>query len=73
MQEKYTEKFYHEWKVGFNLYLEGKWEEALPQLTLASNLGPDGYDGPCHTLIDYIEKHYGRAPIDWKGYRPFEG
>ncbi len=46
MQELYTPKFYEEWKVGFNQYLEGNWEAALTQLTMANSLAPGGVDGP---------------------------
>jgi hypothetical protein len=54
MQEVYTDKFYREWKEGFGNYLKGNWEEALPQLKLASSLGPEGTDGPSQSLITFM-------------------
>lgn len=56
------------------MYLKGNWEEAVPQLTHASNLGPGGTDGPSKSLINYMKdpKYNGKAPIDWKGFRSFE-
>lgn len=72
MQELYTPKFYEEWKVGFNQYLEGNWEAALTQLTMANSLAPGGIDGPSQSLIKFIEVNKGRAPSDWKGYRGFD-
>ena len=72
MQEVFTPQFYEQWKVGFDLYVNGDWENALPQLTLASNLGPGGKDGPSQSLITFIEENKGRAPANWKGYRTFD-
>jgi protein involved in temperature-dependent protein secretion len=54
MQETYSNQFYKEWKSGFEMYLEGNWEKALPQLKLASSLGPNGFDGPSASLITFI-------------------
>ena len=54
------------------MYLEGSWETALPQLKLASSLGPNGVDGPSDSLITFMESFQGKAPFDWKGYRNFD-
>ena len=72
MQELYTNQFYKEWKSGYDMYIEGNWETALPQLKLASSLGPNGCDGPSDGLISFIEGHNGRAPLEWKGFRNFD-
>ena len=72
MQEVYSNKFYAEWEVGFQHYLEGRWEEALSKLTIAKSLAPGGTDGPAESLIKFIEEHNGRAPADWQGFREFD-
>ena len=72
MQEEFTEQFYKEWKVGFDMYIKGNWEEAVPQLTHASSLGPGGVDGPSQSLLTFMKSKDGKAPIDWKGFRGFE-
>ena len=72
MNEVYKPQFYAEWKKGFDCYVKGEWENALEYLTVASNLGPGGNDGPSQSLISYIESHKGKAPVDWKGHRIFD-
>lgn len=72
MQETYSSQFYKEWKSGYEMYLSGEWDKALPQLKLASSLGPNGVDGPSNGLIDFMNSHNGRCPIDWRGYRNFD-
>ena len=72
MQEEFTEGFYKEWRKGFDMYLKGNWDEAVPQLTYASSLGPSGYDGPSNSLLKFMKSHDGKAPIDWRGYRSFD-
>lgn len=72
MKELYTEKFYAEWRKGFDAYIKGKWEQALGHLTQANSLAPRGSDGPSQGLIKFIEENNGQAPEDWKGYRRFE-
>jgi len=62
MQEQYTEKFYSEWKIGFEAYIKGSWDKALQHLTQANELAPKGYDGPSQSLIKYIEENNGRPP-----------
>ena len=55
MQELYTDEFYRQWKIGFDSYIKGDWENALNQLKIASSLGPEGVDGPSESLITFMK------------------
>lgn len=73
-----TPEFETIFKKGVDLYLSGDWPAAKTMLqqaseimkTLTGNPSCIG-DGPCLTLIQYIEEHNNEAPKGtWKGFRP---
>ena len=72
MREPFSNKFYDQWKKGFQHYIHGTWEDALAELNAASALGPNGRDGPSESLIRYIESYKAKAPQDWLGFREFD-
>jgi hypothetical protein len=53
----------------------GKWDDARDLLSAANDMmkllvpGSEG-DGPCLTLLEYMEERNWTAPSDWQGYRP---
>ena len=60
---------------GVNLYINGEWPNAKKMLEKANSmmakLAPSlGGDGPCLTLLEYINEHECKPPADWRGYRP---
>ncbi len=68
-------EFLEIFKSGVDEYLEGNWSSAKIKLTNASNLMSKlapalKGDGPCMTLLDYMEEFGPDAPSWWKGYRP---
>merc|ERR1712157_162319 len=100
MRQHVSDEFMQVFDSGRNLYLAGKWEEAIEQLKRADNIMIEtvisgGYiaydadefeymvtaeqkeellknigDGPSRTLIAFMERRGGVAPINWDGYRP---
>ena len=60
---------------GIKVYLEGDWTAARDHLEQANKLMAettpqlDG-DGPCLTLLSYMEARNWKAPDDWQGFRP---
>lgn len=70
-----NEEFLATFKTGVTLYLDGDWVNGKVQLEKANNLmktlAPSlGGDGPCLTLLDYMQEFGPNAPDWWKGYRP---
>eukprot|EP00606_Chrysophyceae_sp_TOSAG23-5_P000700 GSChrysophyteH2.ASY1.ANO1.1190.1 assembled CDS len=69
------QKFLDTFKAGVDDYLEGNWSSGRIKLKQAdqmmAKLAPAlGGDGPCATLLDYMEEFGPDAPDWWKGYRP---
>lgn len=70
-----NEEFLYTFKSGVDEYLDGNWAAGKEKLVKASNMmsklapGLKG-DGPCMTLLDYMEEFGPDAPSWWKGYRP---
>ena len=55
--------------------IEGDWPAAKELLERADGLMAQaapalGGDGPCITLLDYMEERGWTAPADWAGFRP---
>lgn len=48
-------------------YLGGKWHEAQDKFQVCLDIKPK--DGPCLTILNYMEGFGFQAPEDWKGYR----
>ncbi|KRX08496.1 Adenylyl cyclase class-3/4/guanylyl cyclase [Pseudocohnilembus persalinus] len=71
MRKIFTTSFYEQWKVAFQLYLDGSWEKALQKLEVSyTYLQDQGFlDGPAQTLIGVIKEHGGKAPSNWNGFR----
>ena len=68
-------KFLEVFKQGVDDYLEGNWTSGRIKLTQAdqmmAKLAPSlGGDGPCKTLLEYMEEMGPDSPDWWKGYRP---
>ena len=69
------EEFLNVFKHGVGLYLDGDWVNAKKELEKANDimkgLAPvRGGDGPCLTLLDYMQEFGPSAPEWWKGFRP---
>lgn len=67
--------FLDTFKAGVDEYLEGNWSGAKLKLQKATNMMAQlapvlGGDGPCKTLLEYMEEFGPDAPDWWKGYRP---
>ena len=59
---------------GVDQYLAGDWPAARSLLEQADKMMAevdtmDG-DGPCKTLLEYMEERSWTAPPSWKGFRP---
>lgn len=71
-------EFLQVFNLGVETYLKGEWPEARKHLEAANEMMKEvetleGYlpgDGPCLTLLEYMEERNWQAPADWKGYRP---
>ena len=60
---------------GISVYLDGDWPTARKHLEKANKImeranPSSGGDGPCHTLLEYMEERNWKAPDDWAGFRP---
>lgn len=69
------DNFTTQFAEGIKVYLEGDWAAAKKLLEAANKLMAEaapvlGGDGPCITLLNYMEARNWRAPSDWAGYRP---
>ena len=69
------EDFTAQFSEGIKVYLEGDWMAAKKLLetankTMAEAAPTLGGDGPCITLLNYMEARDWKAPSDWAGYRP---
>lgn len=60
-------EFHEVFKKGLELYLEGKWQEAKVKLESALILKPN--DGPCKTIMKFMESNAFEKPENWKGFR----
>jgi len=70
-----NENFLYTFKAGVEEYLDGNWAAGKQKLAQAdaimAKLTPAlGGDGPCKTLLEYMEEFGPDAPSWWKGYRP---
>jgi class 3 adenylate cyclase len=69
-----TSEFLSVFNSGIEAYLGGEWEVAKEKLEQANSLmalvPTMKGDGPCLTLLRYMEDHGWKAPSSWKGYRP---
>ncbi len=69
------ENFTTQFSEGIKVYLEGDWTAAKKLLETANKTMTEaaptlGGDGPCITLLNYMEARNWQAPSDWAGYRP---
>jgi hypothetical protein len=70
-----TPAFLDIFQEGLNAYIAGNWPEAKKSFDIANQMmtemvpGREG-DGPCLTLLEYMEERNWKAPDDWAGYRP---
>jgi class 3 adenylate cyclase len=69
------EAFQSTFKSGIEAYLDGNWALGKTHLEKANammkTLAPAlGGDGPCATLLEYMQEFGPEAPSWWKGYRP---
>lgn len=67
--------FITNFEEGIKVYLEGDWPAARNLLEQANKLMADAApsmdgDGPCLTLLAYMEARKWKAPDDWQGFRP---
>jgi hypothetical protein len=53
---------------GFELYIEGKWEEARKVLERVEDV-KKAPDGPTNSLLEVLKEHKYHAPTDWQGFR----
>ena len=68
-------EFLATFKSGIGMYLEGDWSSGRQHLEKADKMMAElapalGGDGPCRTLLDYMEERDWKAPEDWMGFRP---
>ena len=58
--------------VGVELYLQGKWKEALTNLHQCKKWWPT--DQVCESLLDFMKQENCKVPANWKGFRqlPYE-
>ncbi len=55
------------WDLGINAFVSGDWNTAAFQfreILKATN----GKDGPSQHLLQKMEKHSFKVPVDWKGF-----
>lgn len=74
LREHVTEEFTEVFTEGVNAYVAGDWSTARKHLEEANSMmaeveNLDG-DGPCKTLLSYMEELGWEAPSTWKGFRP---
>lgn len=68
MRSLYNVDFMETFKMGFKNYIEGEWKVA--QALLLSSMEVLGRaDGPCDSLLDFMQRTQFEAPATWKGYR----
>ncbi len=70
-----NEDFQTAFTEGIKIYLDGDWPTAKIHLEKANKMmqriTPSlGGDGPCLTLLNYMEEREFTAPSDWAGFRP---
>ena len=78
LRKHVTQEFLDVFNLGVDTYLKGEWPEARKHLEVANEMMKEvktleGYlkgDGPCLTLLEYMEERNWTAPADWKGFRP---
>jgi class 3 adenylate cyclase len=58
--------FHDKFKKGFNLYIQGDWENAYRELRFADFI-VDSTDGPTKVLLNLIEEHGIKKPEGWNG------
>jgi hypothetical protein len=70
-----NDEFDNSFTEGVKVYLDGDWGQARKLLEKANKImaaiipGSAG-DGPCLTLLEYMEERDWKAPADWAGFRP---
>jgi class 3 adenylate cyclase len=69
-----TDEFLLIFKSGLDTYLEGEWPAARLKLQEANEMMKRNStlpcDGPCVTLLNYMEEYNWTAPSTWAGFRP---
>ncbi|CAD8047282.1 unnamed protein product [Paramecium primaurelia] len=65
----FIQEFYDYWDQGFQHYINGQWEKALPIFTKTLSMIPEHKDGPSNTLLEVLHSNGNKAPNYWKGYR----
>jgi class 3 adenylate cyclase len=70
-----NDEFNSAFNEGIKIYLDGDWPNAHKLLTKANKimvriLPSSGGDGPCLTLLKYMEERNKQAPPEWAGFRP---
>jgi len=78
LRKHVTPEFLDVFNLGVDTYLKGEWPEARKHLEAANDMMKEvetleGFlkgDGPCLTLLEYMEERNWTAPADWKGFRP---
>ena len=72
---KGCDEFNTTFSEGIKIYLDGDWANARKFLEKANKIMARiapvlGGDGPCLTLLNYMEERNWTAPSDWAGFRP---
>lgn len=71
MREKFSMAFVQTFRMGFNNYKEGEWEEAAKLLFSACQV-LRRRDGPSESLLAFMQERSYKAPHDWQGSRDIE-
>ncbi|CAD8047499.1 unnamed protein product [Paramecium sonneborni] len=65
----FMKEFYDTWEQGFQYYINGQWDKALPIFNQTLTMIPEYKDGPSNTLLEVLHSNGNKAPTYWKGYR----
>ena len=63
LRKSVDERFYKQYNVGINAYIDGDWETAEGAMKLAKGYRPT--DGPTNQILVYIRSHQMKPPTTW--------
>jgi len=69
MRDRYSLSFNQEFEKGYLNYEAGEWTVAEVMFARTRWMLHDVEDGPSKALLDFIQSHSGKPPLEWRGFR----